>query len=57
MCQNIEALYSNLPESHENQGHFNKAEQVLGYYNKAGPNFSQMEDDIKKALDCKKNGK
>ena len=35
----------------------NKAEQVLGYYNKAGPNFSQMEEDIKKALDCKKNGK
>ena len=35
----------------------NKAEQVLGYYNKAGPNFSQMEEDIKKALDCKRNGK
>ena len=32
-------------------------EQVLGYYNKAGPNFTQMEDDIKKALHCKKNEK
>ena len=36
---------------------YNKVEQVLGHYNKAAPEFDDMEKAIENELNCKKGGK